>query len=114
MINNRKCFNDGFVSIYKDNIKRGSFGAKANIESINELEFVVKLAYKESSKREEDIQLVEMQGKTLSLKVKTPLFNGIQSNYKLVHNNILYDIINIDINKSNREMYIYCEEVKRL
>lgn len=112
-MNKRTCFNDGYVSIYKDPIKRGSFGAKTNIESVDDLDFVVKLAFKEASKREEDVQMLEMQGKTLSLKVKTPIFKGIQSNYKLVHNNILYDIVYIDTDRMKREMYIYCEEVKK-
>lgn len=111
---NNRCLNDGYVSIYKDPVKRGSFGAKTNVESLKDLEFIVKLAYKEMNQRVQDLELLEMQGKTLSLKIKTHLFPAVESSHKVVLNNVLYDISYIDYDKINREMYLYCEKVKEL
>lgn len=42
-------YNDGYIRIYKEKNKESDFGARENIKSIDDLEFIVKLAYKECS-----------------------------------------------------------------
>ena len=52
--------------------------------------------------------------KSLSLKIKTRLYDGINSEHKVVIENILYDIIYLDFDRKNKEVYFYLEEVKEL
>ena len=103
---------DGFVFVYRpcqDN--KTNFGAKKNIKKADEMDLLYKLAYQQSSKRLQDIEFAESSGRELTLKIKTRLVNGINNSDKVVLNGVLYDIINIDEDRFNRELYFYLEEV---
>ena len=76
--------------------------------------YLNKLAYVEMGKREEDIELLQSQNRNLSLKIKCPLCPTVQNKHKVVINNTIYDIVNIDISRMERAMYIYLEEVMTL
>lgn len=102
---------DGFVSVYRPNDNRSNFGAKKNIKALSDMELLYKLAYQQTSKRLQDIDFAESSGHDLSLKIKTRLVSGINNSDKLVLNNVLYDIIYVDEDRFNRELYLYLEEV---
>lgn len=102
---------DGFVSVYRPNDNRSNFGAKKNIKALSDMELLYKLAYQQTSKRLQDIDFAESSGRDLSLKIKTRLVSGINNSDKLVLNNVLYDIIYVDEDRFNRELYLYLEEV---
>ena len=87
---------------------------KKNIKTIDNLEFIVKLAYEECSKRQQDLDFAESSSRSLNLKVKTRYYKNIENNYKVIIENTLYDIIYIDEDKKNRELYFYLEEVMDL
>ena len=78
------------------------------------LEFIVTLAYEECSKRQQDLDFAESHNKTLNLKIKTRLFNGLNSNQKIVILDELYDIIYIDADRKKQEMYFYLERVRKI
>ena len=105
-------FNDGYIRICKEIPQKTDFGAKKNIKDMDNLSFIVKLAFQECSKREQDLQFAESSDRTLNLKVKTRLFKGVTSEHKVILNGVLYDIIYIDEDRVNREMYFYLERVK--
>lgn len=105
-------YNDGFIKVYEETPIKTDFGAKTNIKSRDNLKFIVKLAYQECSKREQDLQFAENNGRSLTIKVKTRLYKGLTSENKMVLNNVLYDIIYIDEDRVNKEMYFYCEKVR--
>ena len=42
-------YNDGYIRVYKERNKESDFGARKNIKTFDDLEFIVKLAYKECS-----------------------------------------------------------------
>lgn len=107
-----RTYNDGFIHIYNEKPIRTDFGAKRNTKNKDTLEFVVKLAYNECSKRQEDIDFAEGRDKTLNLKVRTRLLDTLNTEQKVIIDGVLYDIINIDYDRSNREMYFYLEKVK--
>ena len=107
-------FCDGFIKIYKSNEKLSGFGAKKNAKSLDDLTFVVKLAYEEQYKRQQDFEFAEASGRTLSLKVKTRHYKDLQTDYKVVIGNVLYDIIDIDFDRYNQEVYFYLEYVKEV
>lgn len=107
-------FSDGFIRVYKSNEKVSSFGAKQNVKNANDLTLVIKLAYEESYRRQQDLDFAEASGRTLSLKVKTRYYKGIQTDYKVVLDGCLYDIIDIDMDRYNQEMFFYLEYVKEV
>ena len=108
--NNIKTYLDGFLSIYRPQEIYSNFGAKKNIRSLDNLDFLYKLAYTQSYKRMQDLEYAESIGKDLSLKVKCRLVQGVKNSDKVVINNILYDIIQLDEDRYNQELYLYLEE----
>lgn len=105
-------FNDGVVFVYREKIRRTDFGAKQNASAIDDLEFILKLDFEESSRREQDLDFAEQSGFALSLKLHTRLAPNIDNKCKAVINNYLYDIWYVD--KTKTDMYLYLEGVKPL
>ncbi len=106
------CYNDGIVSIYREKSKRTDFAAKKNVSVLDDMDFIVKLAFEESSKREQDIDFAEQMGFSLSLKVRTRYFAGVDSKCKAVIGDYLYDVSYVD--KSRTEMWLYLEGVRKI
>jgi len=105
-------YNDGIVSIYREKPRRTDFGAKQNVSAMNNLDFIVKLAYEESSRREQDNEFAEQMGFSLSLKVRTRFFATIDNKCKAIINGYLYDVKYVD--KSRDEMWLYLEGVREI
>lgn len=105
-------FNDGVASIYREKDRKTDFAAKRNVASLEDMDFVVKLAYQESSKRQQDMEFAEQSGFSLSLKVKTRYVPSVKTKLKAVIDGYLYDIRYVD--KAGREMYLYLEGVRSL
>lgn len=107
-------YNDGYIRVYEEIPVKVNFGAKENIKSKENLKFIVKLAYEECNKRQQDLEFAEASSRTLNIKVKTRFYNGLKNNHKIIIENTLYDIVYIDEDKKNRELYFYLEEVRNL
>ena len=107
-------FNDGYIRVYKEKNKESDFGARKNIKSIDDLEFIVKLAYKECNKRQQDLDFAEARNRSLSLKIKTIFYRDISNYDKVIIKNILYDIVYFDIDREKQEIYFYLEEVREI
>ena len=103
-------YNDGVVRICRAKDKRTEFGAKKNISSLDDLDFIANFDYEECSKREQDFTFAEQNSRTLSLKVKIRYAPGIDNKCNAVIENYLYDIWCVD--KSKTEMYLFMEWVK--
>lgn len=114
MMKNKKIptYLDGFALVYRPKVEenKSHFGAKVNIKKINEMETLFKLAYSQCSKRLQDMEFAESSGRELTLKIKTRLVQGIKNTDKVVIDGTLYDIIYIDEDRINRELYLYLEE----
>lgn len=102
-------YNDGIAYIYRDKGKRSNFGAKINAVTLDDLDYVAKLAYAEQSKRLQDMEYAEQMGFSLEMKIKTRFIQGIDNKCKVVINGYLYDIRHIDTTKT--EIYFYMEGV---
>ena len=102
-------YKDGMVSIYREKDKRSNFSAKINAVSINDLDFVGKLAYSETSKRQQDLEYAEQQGFTLSLKIKTRYIKGVDNKCKAVIDGYLYDVSYVD--STRMELFLYLQGV---
>lgn len=105
-------YNDGVVSLYREKERRSNFSAKQNVSTLDDMEFIAKLAFEESTKREQDLDFAEQKGFSLSLKIRTRLLKCIDNKCKAVIDGYLYDVSYID--KSRDEMWLYMEQVRKL
>ena len=88
-------YNDGIVYIVRKKTKSTNFNAAKNALSRDDLEDVVKLAYEEKSKRDEDVEFASSQGRTLSLKIKTRSYK-VDPTLKAIAGDTLYSIIYLE------------------
>lgn len=108
----RNTYNDGVVSVYRDKSTTTDFNARRNAKTLDDLDFVVRLDFEESSRREEDLEFAERSGFSLTLKVRTRLVPGVDNACKAVVDGYLYDIRYVD--KTRTEMWLYMEGVRSL
>ena len=102
-------YNHGMVSIYREIDKRNNFSAKINPISIRDLYFVAKLAFSETSKRQQDLEYAEQQGFTLTLKIKTRFVKGVDNKCKAIIDGYLYDVSYVDATRT--ELFLYLQGV---
>lgn len=107
-------FNDGMLYVCKPESERTSFNAVKNPTHKTDITKIEKLAFCEMSKREEDMDFAESQGRTLTAKVKTRLRKNVSKLNQILIDKTLYSIIKIDKDRAREEMYIYLEEVREL
>lgn len=109
-------YNDGVISIYKElpTLINTDFNAKRNAKTINDYELVTFLYYSEVNARDEDFIFAEAMGRKLTMKIKTPLTGSVESSYKVLINDLMYDIIKVDPNKMNKELFIYLEGGRKI
>lgn len=105
-------YNDGVVSVYRELDRKTDFAAKRNPTGLEDMEFVVKLAFDECSKRTQDMEFAEQAGFSLSMKVKTRYVPTVKVKHKAVIGKQLYDIAYMD--KAEQELYLYLEGVREL
>lgn len=105
-------YNDGVVSIYRDKPRETDFGAKRNTKSLDHMDFVVRLDYEESSRREEDMEFAERRGFSLTLKIRTRAVPVVDNMCKAVIDGYLYDVRYTD--KTRTDMWLYLEGVRKL
>lgn len=107
-------YNDGVVSIYKEKPRATDFGAKRNAKTLDDMDFLVRLDFEESSRREEDMELAKKNDFSLSLKIRTRAVPGVdkKSNCMAVIDGYLYAVQYAD--KNREEMWLYLEGVRKL
>lgn len=106
--------NNGYIGIYLPNDKKTDFNAEIKPKNLGDMDYVVDLAYAEEYKRDQDYEFAESIGHSLSLKVRTLLYEELSKEHKVVENGILYNILKIDYAKSERVMYLYLEEERKI
>lgn len=105
-------YNDGIVLIYREKGKRSNFGAKENVSVLDDMDFVAKLDFEESSKREQDLEFANQNDFSLSLKIRTRYLKDVDNKCKAVIDNYLYDVKFVD--KTRTEMWLFMEGVRSL
>ena len=103
---------DGVLKIYTPKDRKTDFGARRNIERIDDMEFVCSLCFNVQTIREQDYEFAERSSFKLSLKVKSPRFDLVKSDCLALIGSTLFDVSHIDT--SQREMYLYLEEVREI
>jgi len=105
-------YNDGVVRIYREKERRTDFNAKQNVSTLDNMDFIVKLAYEETAKREQDLDFAEQNGFSLTMKVRTRYIKGVDNKCKAIIDGYLYDVSYID--KTRTDMYLFLEGVKKI
>lgn len=105
-------YNDGVVSLYREKPRRTDFSAKQNVAGLEDMEFVVKLAFEESVKREQDLSFAQQNDFTLTMKIRTRLLKCIDNKCKAVIDGYLYDVKEVD--KDREEMWLYMEGIREI
>ena len=105
-------YNDGVVRIYREKERRTDFNAKQNVSTLDNMDFIVKLAFEEAAKREQDLEFAGQNGFSLTMKIKTRLVKGVDNKCKAVIDGYLYDVQYID--KTRTEMWLYLEGVRKI
>ena len=105
-------YNDGIVHIYREKERRTDFNAKQNVSALDNMDFIVKLAFEEAAKREQDLEFANQNGFSLTMKIKTRFVKAVDNKCKAVIDGYLYDVSYID--KTRTEMWLYLEGVKPL
>ena len=107
-------FNDGVLWVCEPESASSDFGAVKNTLKRSELVKIGKLNFKEMSKRDQDLDFAESQGRTLNMKVKCKLWSKVNTLHQILIGKVLYSIINLDEDRNSQEMYLYLEEVRKL
>ena len=107
-------YNDGVLFVCRPTSTQSDFNAVRNPDSRDELDVLWKLDFREMSRREQDMDFAESQGRTLTLKAGTRLLDLVDKMHMVTIGDVLYSIINLDKDRSAGEMFFYLEEVRRL
>jgi len=112
MLNSKRAlpsYSDGVLGVYKAKDRKTDFGARLNVEKLSDMEFICSLCYHTQTIREQDYDFAERSDFNLSLKLKTPRFDLVKSDCLALIGSKLFDVSHIDA--TDREMYLYLEEV---
>jgi len=107
-------YNNGVMYICQPTEEKSSFAAAKNPTKESDFKKLEHLDFEEKSRREQDMDFAEGQGRALSMKVKTRLREWIDKTYPVIISGVLYSTIHIDYDRRRREMYFYLEEVRKL
>ena len=110
----RTSFNNGTLCIVKQVNENTRFNAQINATKKSDVFPIKRLCYKVETIRQQDIEFVSQMGNSLSLKVKTRLDHSVTTLQKVMIGNVLYDIIQLDPDIANRELYFYLEKEREL
>lgn len=105
-------YNDGVVALYRPKDRQTDFGARRNVQALEDMDLIVKLDFMRMSRRQQDAEFAEQEGFSLSEKLRTPYRPGIDSKCMAVVNGMLYSVRYVDA--APPEMYLYLEGVKRI
>lgn len=105
-------FNDGVANLYREKERSTGFNAKVNTKAIDDLEFICKLDFEQMSKREQDQEFANQSGHSLSMKIRTRYVSVVDNKCKVIIDNTLYDIYDVD--KTRTELYLYLEEERKI
>lgn len=105
-------YNDGVAAIYREKGIRNNFAAKKNVSVLDDMDFIAKLDFEESSRREQDMEFAAQNDFSLSLKIRTRYLPTVDNKCKAVIDGFLYDVSYVD--KSRTEMWLYMEEIGKL
>lgn len=107
-------YTDGIVHIYEDVSPASSFGAKTNVDSMDDLNLICSLRFQEAARRQQDLAWAEMVEINLTRKVKTPLCKLVQSGHQALIGQTLYNISQLDTSLETNELYLYLTEVRKI
>ena len=88
--------NDGYMEVYHKKEKVTNFKNPSANKTEEELELIVALAYSEEGQREQDYEFAEARERSLNLKTRTLIYEGITNDDIVKINGSFYSIIKTD------------------
>ena len=106
--------NDGYAQIYSVLPQKTNFNADISPKKQDDMKLLMEMAYQEQYKRDQDYEFAESSRHSLNLKVKMRLCEEIKKTHKIVIDDVIYNAFKIDYSKSERSMYLYLEEERKI
>lgn len=100
-------YNDGVVSFYKKTTEK-------NVKTMDDLQYLSKLAFAEKTIRQEDVEFAMQQDKKITMKIVTPDDRSMDTSRYALIGDVLYGIIHIDRDRRRSELYFYLQEVRKI
>lgn len=100
-------YNDGIVELYQRLTDK-------NVKSMEDLEYLTKLAFDEKTVRQEDKEFAMQHDKQITLKIVTQDDGNMDTSRCAVIGNVIYSIIKIDRDRKKNELYFYLQEVRKI
>lgn len=100
---------DGVVKICKKKEKKSDFGARQNVETLDDLEVIEKLNYQEMSKRIQDVTFAKQESFELTMKIKVRKVKNVTSKNVVIIEKNMYSIKHIDSDSDNLYLYLQGE-----
>lgn len=100
-------YNDGVMELYEKKTEK-------NVKSLDDLQYLSKLAFTEKTVRQEDIEFAMQMDKKLTMKIVTPNDGNMDTSRCAVIGNVIYGIIHIDRDKRTNELYFYLQEIRKI
>lgn len=107
-------YNDGVLFVCENTAGRSDFSSAKNARSRKDLRRILKLDYKEMSRRDEDMDFAESHGRTLTLKVRCRYHPDVSTKLCVVIGDTLYSIFKTDHDTDWRNLYLFLEEERKL
>lgn len=107
---NVKAFTSGVAFFYLPNFEKNKSGVTIKTRNLADYKKVCSLKYNEKFKRQSDIEFANSIGRSLSIKISTPIYKKIDTRMVAVINKTIYSIYNTDPDNESRELFIYMEE----
>lgn len=102
-------YTDGWANFYNRKDK-----GNRNIENIEDLIFLQKMAFKEKNARSEDVLFADSNGHSLNKKIKVMNVKFIKERQYVKIENVIYYLYRVDLDRQNNELYLYLESLREL
>lgn len=107
-------YNDGVLYLCVQRPASSDFSAVTNPKRQSDICRLMKLDYREVTKREQDYTFAEGEEKTLDLKVKVMFHTLASVDKQVMIGKVLYDIFKVDYGNNRKNMYLYLQKARDL
>ena len=107
-------YNDGVLYVCENVAGQSGFSSTRNARSRGDLRTLLKLDYKEMSRRDEDMDFAESHGRTLTMKVRCRYHPDVTTRLCVVIGDVLYSIFKTDHDAGWRNLFLFLEEERKL
>ena len=104
---NQSNYRDGIALVFSQNEKKSSFAARENIKSRQDLVPRGEVYFRDAYIRQQDLNFMENQAGDIERKIVIRNCPFVRQGYKLEIDKKLYDIVRVDPDAREQELYLY-------